>query len=152
MPSRALIEDFLVQPHLAFVGVSRDPKDMSATVFAALQMHGHTVYPVNPNAKEISGQPCYASLADVPDPVEGVVVMVPPAAAADVVRAAVARGIPRVWLHRGTGTGSVTDEAVQVCHDNRVDVVDGACPMMFLEPVGLVHRMHRSLSKRRFVS
>ena len=32
-----------------------------------------------------------------------------------------------------------------LCHEAGVDVVEGACPMMFLEPVGWFHRLHRSM-------
>ena len=91
-------------------------------------------------------------LADVPDPVDGVVVMVAAKDAADVVRAAVARGIPRVWLHRGIGPSSVSAEAVAICKENGVEVVDGACPLMFDAPVGLAHRVHRRLASHRFAA
>ncbi|MCU0265826.1 MAG: CoA-binding protein [Actinomycetia bacterium] len=151
MPSRAVIDRFLEQQHVAFVGVSRDPKQFPNQVFRRLRDGGRTLYPVHPQAGDtLEGQACYHSLAEVPDPVDGVVVMVPAAAAADVVRAAADRGIPRVWLHRGAGQGSVSDEAVAVCRERGVEVVDGACPLMFDAPVKGVHRLHRAFAGRRF--
>ena len=37
----------------------------------------------------------------------------------------------RVWLFKGLGgPGALSDEAVQLCHDNKIDVVAGACPLM----------------------
>jgi predicted CoA-binding protein len=84
-------------------------------------------------------------LASVPGNVDGVVVMVGPARSAEVVRACAARGVERVWLFRGLGgPGAVSDDAVRLCSDHRIDVVIGACPLMFLEPVGWVHRLHRA--------
>jgi predicted CoA-binding protein len=74
--------------------------------------------------------------------------MVPAEGAAAVVGQAVERGIPRVWLHRGVGRGSVSEEAVRVCRDNGIAVVDGACPLMFDEPVRGVHRIHRLMASR----
>jgi predicted CoA-binding protein len=151
MPERNIIEDFLAQRHLAFVGVSRDTKQFANTIYRRLRADGRTLYPVNPAAagKPLEGDRSYAQVADVPDPVDGVVVMVPADAAATVVRQAVQRGIPRVWLHRGVGRGSVSEEAVQVCHDNGTAVVDGACPLMFDEPVHGIHRIHQLLASRR---
>ena len=41
--------------------------------------HGYkgSVYPINPGSKEILGQTCYADIADVPDPVDLGVIMLP---------------------------------------------------------------------------
>jgi hypothetical protein len=100
----------------------------------------------------LEGDVSYARLADVPDPVDGVAVMVPAGAAADVVRDAVDRRIPRVWLHRGIGKGSVSADAVQICQESGVALVDGACPLMFIEPVNGVHRIHGLLAGRRIAA
>lgn len=154
MPDRATIEEFLAQPHLAFVGVSRDEKQFANAVYRRLRQGGRVLYPVNAMADHapIEGDASYPTLGAVPDPVDGVVVMVPPEKAADVVRQAVARGIPRVWLHRGVGRGSVTEEAVRLCRDAGVTVVDGACPLMFEEPVRGVHAIHRLFARRKLAA
>lgn len=109
------------------------------------------MYPVNPAAsgQPLEGDASYSRLGDVPDPVDGVIVMVRADLAADVAREAAERGIPRVWLHRGAGNGSVSDEAVRVCREHDIAVVDGACPLMFEEPVKGIHRLHRFFVGRR---
>lgn len=154
MPDKATIEDFLAQRHLAFVGVSRDTRQFPNAVYRRLRAGGRTLYPVNSQAAgaAIEGDPSYATLADVPGPVDGVVVMVPAASAAEVVRQAIARGIPRVWLHRGVGKGSVSDEAVRLCREAGLPLVDGACPLMFEEPVRGVHAVHRFIARRRLAA
>jgi uncharacterized protein len=154
MPSQHLIDEFLEQEHVAFVGVSRDSKQFANTVYRHLRDGGRTLYPVNHNldVATIEGDRAYARLADVPDPVEGVFVMVPAEDAAGVVREAIARRVPRVWLHRGLGPNSVSAEAVALCAENGIDVVDGACPLMFVEPIGLVHRVHHGLARHRFAA
>ncbi|HVA73288.1 MAG TPA: CoA-binding protein [Acidimicrobiales bacterium] len=154
MPDRATIEEFLTQRHVAFVGVSRDTKQFSNAVYRKLRESGITLYPVNPSAGGVplEGDVSYSTLADVPDPVDGAFVMVPSSAAAAVVRDAIDRGIRRVWLHRGAGQGSVSDEAVEICRANGARVVDGACPLMFLEPVRGIHRVHRLISGRRIAA
>jgi predicted CoA-binding protein len=149
-----MIEDFLAQRHIAFVGVSRDTRQFANTIYRRLRRDGRILYPVNPAAagNPIEGDRSYGQLADVPNPVDGAIVMVSGERAATVVRQAVQRGIPRVWLYRGVGRGSVTEEAVQLCHDNGTDVVEGACPLMFDEPVRGIHRIHRLMASRRIAN
>ncbi len=57
-----------------------------------------------------------------------------------------------VWLHRGVGTGAVSERAVELCREAGVAVVDGACPLMFAEPVGAFHKLHRMISRRRIAA
>jgi predicted CoA-binding protein len=154
MPERKTIDDFLAQRHLAFVGVSRDTKQFANTIYRRLRAEGRVLYPINAAASgaPIEGDRSYTRLAEVPDPVDGVMVMVPAEAAATVVRQAVERGIPRVWLHHGIGPGSVTEEAVQACRESGTTVVDGACPLMFEEPVRGVHWIHRLMVSRRIAA
>ncbi len=149
MPDLALISDFLAQPRLAFAGASRDSTQFANSVYRELRSHGHTMLPVHPSAASVEGDAAVASASDVALRVDGIVVMLPPAAALRVVREAVDAGVPRVWLHKGVGTSAVSAEAVQYCRDHAVEVVDGACPLMFLEPVARVHRFHRGVRRLR---
>jgi uncharacterized protein len=133
------IEDFLTQKRIAFVGVSRDPKQFANHVYQALKQKGYQCYPVNPHVSELEGDTCYASIDRLPEPVGGALVMVPPAVALDVVRQCAEGGISRVWLGRDVSS----PEAVGFCREHGITVVDGVCPMMFAEPVGFVHACHR---------
>lgn len=152
MPSRSEIDEFLSHTNLAFVGASRNPKEFSNAVYRHLRDGGRTMYPVHPEAAAIEGDAAFARLADVPDPVDGVIVMVKPDAATRVVEDAIARGVSRIWLHRGVGQGSVSAEAVDACRRAGVVVIDGACPMMFAAPVGFVHRVHRFVAGRKIAA
>ena len=59
-----------------------------------------------------------------------------------------AQGVESVWLFKGIGgSGAVTDEAMALCAENGLTVVAGACPLMFLEPVGWFHRLHRGVRR-----
>jgi predicted CoA-binding protein len=154
MPDRKTIEDFLSQRYFAFVGVSRDSNQFANSVYRILRENGRTFYPVNAaaNGQLLEGDPSYRTLGDVPDPVDGVMVMVPASQAADIVREAIERGIPRAWLHRGAGQGSVSEEAVSLCREAGIAVVDGACPLMYEEPVLGIHRLHRWLLGRQIAA
>lgn len=149
MPSRAAIDDFLSHDPIAFVGVSRDERSFANAVYRELRTHGHALVPVHPCLADVHGDPCVPDVAGLPAGIGGAIVMVGAARSADVVRACLARGIPRIWLHRGVGPSSVSAEALALCHAAGVVVVDGACPLMYDEPAGLVHRIHRA--ERRLI-
>lgn len=151
MPSRTSIDRFLDGERIALIGVSRNPKAFSNAVYRTLRAQGYVLFPVNPHTDEVEGDVCHRSIADLPD-VDGALVMVPAVEASGVVGECADRGIPRVWLHRGAGPGSVTPEAVQVAHERGLDVVDGACPLMFLESAGWVHRLHRAFAARKIAA
>lgn len=143
MPTRTAIEDFLGQERLAFVGVSHDPKAFSASVYRELRDHGYELFPVNPGAEEIEGDRCFVSVAALPVDIDGAIVMVAAERSAGVVKDCIDHGIPRIWLHQGVGPSSVSEEAVALCREHGVEVVDGACPLMFTEPAAWFHRVHR---------
>lgn len=148
MIDNATVTAFLAQRRIAVVGASDDRASFGGTVYRALRDHGYDVVAVNPNARAVAGDPCYPDLGSVPAPVEGAIVMVNRANAPDVVQDCVEQRVPRVWLFKGLGgPGALSDEAVKLCEDYGIDVVAGACPLMFLEPVGLPHRVHRSIRR-----
>jgi predicted CoA-binding protein len=143
MVSTKVIDDFLAQRRLAFVGASHDPKEFSASVYRELKRHGYELVPVNPRASEVDGDAAVASVRDLPAGIDGAIVMVPAEASAAVVQECIDRGIPRIWLHQGAGPSAATPEAVALCREHGIEVVDGACPMMFFDDATWFHRLHR---------
>jgi predicted CoA-binding protein len=100
---------------------------------------GYQTYPVNPNAEEIEGQPCYPDLKALLEAVDGVVFVLPPAQTEQVVREAARLGVPRVWMQQG----SESEEAIRFAEEQGMSVVSGECILMFAEPAEFYHRMHR---------
>ena len=132
IPVKQAAAEFLAQKRIAVTGVSRSPKDHGANVvYKRLRDRGYTVFAVNPNADEVEGDPCYHDLKSVPAGVEGVVIGTSPHNAEATMREAVDLGINRVWMHRGPGPGSVSDEATRYGRAPGVVVIDGGCPLMF---------------------
>lgn len=140
---RAAAEDFLAQRRIAVAGVSRDSAQTANAIYRKLREAGYDVVAVNPNATEVEGDACYPGVAAIPDRPDGVLIVTPPEAAPDVARDCVAAGVPRVWMHRSFGAGSASDEATALCREAGVAVLDGGCPMMFLEPVDVFHKCFR---------
>jgi uncharacterized protein len=141
------VEDFLDQKRIAFVGVSRDAKDFSRTLFRDLRQQGYTVIPVNPQMTDVEGSRCFARVQDVTPAVDGALIMTPAAKSEELVRDCAQAGITRVWLHRGTGAGSVSPAAVDLCQQFGIRVVAGYCPYMFLPQTPFFHRIHGFLMK-----
>ena len=145
-----MVDEFLAGHRIAVVGASDDPKNFARTVYIELAAHGYEPVAVHPTAEQVAGSPAYADLASVPDELDGAIVMVPADSAEEVVRECLDRGIEHIWLFRGLGgPGAVSEAAIRACEDAGADVVPGACPLMFLEPVGFAHRLHRAARRHR---
>ena len=141
---------FLRSGRLAVVGASDARDSFGRSVYEALRDHGVDVVAVHSGGGTVSGDVCHPSLLDVPGQVDGAIVMVSAPASVEVVRQIAARGIARVWLFKGAGgTGASSSEAVALAEELGLEVVPGACPLMFLEPAGFIHRLHRAVRRAR---
>lgn len=70
-PSREEIKEVLDNAKtIAVVGLSPNPNRTSYMVSEAMQKAGYRIIPVNPVADEVLGEKSYASLKDVPEPVD----------------------------------------------------------------------------------
>lgn len=139
MTSQAVLEEFLAQRVLAVVGVSRDSKKFGNRVYKDLSRKGYRTFAVNPNTNAIGDSPCYPSLKDLPERVDGVVFVVPPEETEKMVKDAAGMGIRRVWMQQG----SESQDAIRFCEENDISVVAGECILMFAEPAEFFHRVHR---------
>lgn len=86
---------------IAVVGYSDDPSRPSYQIGGFLRDVGYTVYAVNPTLSSIDGEPVYASLADVPEPIDIVDVFRRSEFLSGVVDEAVAVGAKVVWAQLG---------------------------------------------------
>jgi predicted CoA-binding protein len=117
------VRRMLAARRIAVVGLSDDPSRASHGVAGYLASAGKEIIPVNPNHATVMGRRCYASLEDVPGPVDVVNVFRRPEFCADVVRAAVAMGAKGVWLQ----SGIVSPEAERIARDAGIDFVQDKC-------------------------
>ena len=120
---------------IAVVGASPRPGRPSHGVMAYLQRRGYRAIPVNPNAAGgmIHGETCYASLADVPEPIDMVDVFRRLEFAGGVVDEAIAAGAKVVWMQLG-----VRDDAAATRAEARgLKVVMNRCPAIEIPRLGL---------------
>ncbi len=101
MPSS--LRPFFNAKGVAILGASTNPKKLSYGILENLLTYGYQggVYPVNPNAESILGRKAYASILDVPDPVELAVVVLPVTVIMDTMREIGERGIKTVVIITG---------------------------------------------------
>jgi len=127
--------DFLAKHRIAVTGVSRHPEGHGGNiVYGRLRERGYDVFPVNPNADTVEGDPCFHHLADIPGGVDAVVIATRPEEAEATVKECEQLGIDHVWMHRSFGGGSVDDAATVYGRASGMTVIDGGCPLMF-DPV-----------------
>jgi len=108
----------------AVVGLSANSGRVAYRIASYLQDLGMEIVPVPPKAETVHGAAGYASLADVPGPIDVVDVFVNSALAGAVVDDAIAAGAKAVWLQLG-----VVDEAAAArARAAGLDVVMDRCP------------------------
>ncbi len=93
---------------IAVVGHSDKPQRTSYQIADYLRRAGYTVYPVNPVVAEIDGQKSYASLADIPEPIDIVDVFRRSEYLDEIVAEAIRVGAKAVWAQLG-----VSDQAAE---------------------------------------
>lgn len=108
---------------IAMVGLSSNP--FRPSHFAAIYMlaEGYNVIPVNPRETEILGRRCYASLRDIPEPVDIVDIFRDPKAVPPIVEEAIEIGAKVVWMQLGV----INEAAAQRARDAGLQVVMDAC-------------------------
>lgn len=114
---------------IAVVGYSDNPVRVSNRIGGYLKQAGYKVYAVNPTVKQVDGEPAYASLSDVPEPIDIVNVFRRPEYLEGVVEDAIAVGAKVVWAQLGVyddaaarraseaGLQVVMDRCIKVDHN-----------------------------------
>jgi predicted CoA-binding protein len=117
----------------AVVGCSPDPARDSNRIARMLQSRGYRVVPVNPSCDAVLGERCYASLADVPEPIEVVDIFRRSSEAGRHVDEAIAVGASAVWMQLGV----VDEAAAERARAAGLDVVMNRCPAIEMPRLGI---------------
>jgi len=110
----------------AVIGVSEDREKYGNKIYRDLRNAGYQVFAVNPKLATVEGDPCYASLKDLPEVPDVVDLVVPPAVGLKVVEECLALGVKRIWFQ----PGSESEDAVKKAQDGGMEVVYDACIMI----------------------
>nr|WP_202471404.1 CoA-binding protein [Streptomyces sp. SID8377] len=116
----------------AVVGLSGNASRAAYGVAAVLQRYGKRVVPVHPKAETVHGEQGYASLADIPFPVDVVDVFVNSDLAGPVADEAVAIGAKAVWYQLGV----IDEDAYRRTRDAGLLMVMDRCPAIEIPRLG----------------
>jgi predicted CoA-binding protein len=115
---------------IAMIGASGNEMRPSYFAMMYLLAKGYVVHPINPGmvGKQILGQTVYASLKDVPAPVDMVDIFRTADVAPQIVREALAEkdrlGIKVIWMQLGV----ISEEAEKLAKDAGLTVIMDRCP------------------------
>ena len=98
---------------IAVVGISSNRMRPSYGVSEYMQSAGYKIIPVNPNEAEILGERCYASVDDIPGPIDIVNIFRRPEFVPEVVEAAIRKGARAVWMQEGVIHNDAAERARQ---------------------------------------
>lgn len=129
-------EIMLTAKTIAIVGLSSNELRASHFVGFYLKRHGYRVIAVNPRETEVLGEKSYASLLDVPDPIDVVDVFRAPEHVPEIARQAVTIGAKALWLQFGV----ISPEGAEIARKGGLQVVMDRC--MKVEHARSVGRMH----------
>ena len=119
----------------AIVGLSGDPTRTAFSIAALLQGRGKRIVPIHPDAPTVLDEQGYATLADVPFPIDVVDVFRRSEAAGEFADQAVAIGAKGVWFQLGVIDAEAFDRTLAA----GVPMVMDTCPAIEWRR----HPMHR---------
>ena len=137
------IQDFVGCRRIAVVGASRGGKKFGNAAAKELQTRGYQVFVIHPEAQEIDGQTCYPNLSALRGQIDAVLISVPAAQAAAVMREAASLGIRHVWLQQG----AESPELLTLGQELGLSLVSKKCVLMYAPPVKSYHGWHRGFVK-----
>ena len=111
---------------IAVVGLSTDTQRASWFVANYLQQEGYRIVPVHPTASELLGDRVYASLTEIPIPIDIVDVFRPAVEAPDLARQAIAIHARAFWMQLKLASM----EAAALAREAGLDVVADRCIKM----------------------
>ena len=96
---------------VAVVGASSSRAKFGNKALRAFQAQGYQVIPINPNEAEVEGLKTYASVLDVPGPIDMATVYVQPDITLRLLDEFARKSIPEIWVNPGAEDDDVVAEA-----------------------------------------
>jgi uncharacterized protein len=96
---------------VAIIGASSNRNKFGNRALRAFERQGFTVLAINPNEREVEGHQTYATVLDVPGPIDMATLYVPPSVGVMVMEQLATKGVPEVWLNPGADGDEVLARA-----------------------------------------
>jgi len=129
MTEQEKIDAFLAQGPHAVAGASSNRAKYGNKVLRAYMQHGMRVFPLNPNEAEVEGLQSYADVASLPEPVQGISIVTPPAVTEKIVEQAAEAGIRYLWMQPGAESPAAVRRANEL---GLVTIAGGPCLLVTL--------------------
>src|SRR5215510_1245426 len=120
MTNKEILQNY---KRIAVVGLSNNTWRASYGVSRFMQTVGYAITPVNPNETEVLGQKAYATLDDVPGPIEIVDIFRRSEFVPEIMDAAIRRGAKVIWMQEGV----FHEEAARRAREAGIEVVMDRC-------------------------
>ncbi len=120
---------------IAVIGASTQKGKVGHDIFANILSGGFTgtLYPVNPKAKSVLSVKCYTSIANIPDPIDLGMIILPPKAALNAVKDCIAKGVKGIVIVSAGfkevgGEGAQIEKEIKIlCTNAKVRLVGPNC-------------------------
>jgi acyl-CoA synthetase (NDP forming) len=96
---------------VAVIGASNAREKFGNKAVRAYLRQGWTVYPVNPNEREVEGLPAYPSITDIPGPVTRATLYLPPEVGLRVLDGIKAKGVTELYVNPGAESDDLMTRA-----------------------------------------
>jgi predicted CoA-binding protein len=96
---------------VAVIGASNNRQKFGNRALRAFREQGYNVIPINPHEAEVEGLKAYASVLDVPGPIDMASFYVPPEVGETVIGEVARKQIPEVWLNPGAESDALIARA-----------------------------------------
>jgi predicted CoA-binding protein len=96
---------------VAVIGASSNRRKYGNKALRAFARQGYQVFAINPNESEVEGYTTYASVLDVPGPIDMATVYVQPDVGLKIMDDLAKKGVGEVWLNPGADDDPVIDRA-----------------------------------------
>ncbi|MFC1755858.1 acetate--CoA ligase family protein [Patescibacteria group bacterium] len=141
MPSD--LATFFYPKSVAIIGASRSPEKLGAIILKNIKESGFTgsIYPVNPNAKEIDGLQAYADLPSVPEAPELIIIAIPACQVVEVLKQAGQKGSKNVvvlsagFKEVGEEGQKLEKQLVEVAKEHEINLLGPNC-------LGFINNFH----------
>jgi uncharacterized protein len=96
---------------VAVIGASNNRRKFGNRALRAYRDQGYTVVPINPHEPEVEGLKAYASVLDVPGPIDMASFYVPPEIGEEIIGDIARKQIAEVWLNPGAESDELISRA-----------------------------------------
>jgi acyl-CoA synthetase (NDP forming) len=144
---KELIDNFLKFRRVAFIGVSRNPKDFTRNLWSQFRAGGYDAIPVHREQTTVDGVQCYSNVKAINPKPECALILTPKNGIIPALEDCLAAGVRLVWVFGINGAKDVSDDVLVWCELHNMNIIAGYCPYMFLPDMSFIHRCHGAVWK-----